>query len=92
MAIVCTGMACSSFVRWLVILIGGSSSEVGARSAPGAEAGSRYAQGHRRFGAIVEGVSECKESARRAQGERRPNAAQRATSQCDLGATQQAGQ
>ena len=93
MAIVRTGMAWPSLVCWLVILIGGFP-EVVARSAPvsEAEAGSMYAQGHRRFGAIVEGVSECKESARRAQGERRPNAAQRATSQCDLGATQQAGQ
>ena len=47
---------------------------MGARSAPGAEAGSMYAQGHRRFGGIMahpsfgwEGVSECKESAGRTQ-------------------------
>ena len=62
-----------TLVRWLVILIGGSSSEVLARSAPvsGAEAGSMYAQGHRRLGAIVPnrrsgwaGVSQCKERLR----------------------------
>ena len=34
MAIVRTGMLWPSLVRWLVILIGGSSPEVGARSAP----------------------------------------------------------
>ena len=70
MAIVRTGVLWPSLVRWLVILIGGSSLEVGARSAPvsGAEAGSMYAQGHRRLGAIVPnrrsgwaGVSQCKE-------------------------------
>ena len=74
-AIVRTGVACSSFVRWLVILIAGSSSEVGARSAPGSEAGSMYAQGHRRFGAIVptprRSGGKVYRSARRAQGERR---------------------
>ena len=37
-ATVCTGMAWSSFVCWLVILIGAGSSEVGARS-PGADVG-----------------------------------------------------
>ena len=69
-----TGVACSSFVRWLVILIAGSSSEVGARSAPGAEARSMYAQGHTRFGAIVptprRSDGKVYRSARRAQGER----------------------
>ena len=72
-AIVRTGVACSSFVRWLVILIAGSSSEVGARSAPEAEAGSMYAQGHRRFGAIVptrRSGGKVYRSARIAQGER----------------------
>ena len=73
-AIVRTGVACSSFVRWLVILIAGSSSEVGARSAPGAEARSMYAQGHTRFGAIVptprRSDGKVYRSARRAQGER----------------------
>ena len=55
MTIVRTGMLLPSLIRWLVILIGGSSLEVGARSAPvsRAVAGSMYAQGHRRLGAIV---------------------------------------
>ena len=53
-AIVRTGVAWFSLVCWLVILIGGFP-EVVARSAPvsEAEAGSMYAQGHRRLGAIV---------------------------------------
>ena len=42
MAIVRTGVAWSSLVCWLVILIGAGSSEVGARSAPvGQKRGSR---------------------------------------------------
>ena len=80
MAIVRTGMLWPSLIRWLVILIGGSSLEVGGTVAPvgGAEAGSMYAQGHRKLGAIVvpnrrsgrwAGVKY--RSARRAQGERR---------------------
>ena len=75
-AIVRTGMLWPSLIRWLVILIGGSSLEVGARSAPvgGAEAGSMYAQGHRRLVEIRgivpnrrsgwAGVSQCKERLR----------------------------
>ena len=71
-AIVRTGVVWSSLVCWLVILIGGFP-EVVARSAPvsEAEAGSMYAQGHRRLGAIVPnrrsgwaGVSQCKERLR----------------------------
>ena len=72
-AIVRTGVACSSFVRWLVILIARSSSEVGARSAPGAEAGSMYAQGHRRFGAIVPTRRSGGKVYRSARRERREN-------------------
>ena len=53
MAIVRTGVAWFSLVCWLVILIGAGSSEVGARLAPGAEAGSTCVQGHRRLGSIV---------------------------------------
>ena len=52
MAIVRTGMLWPSLIRWLVILIGGSSgggSTVGACRWGGA--GSMYAQGHRRLGA-----------------------------------------
>ena len=45
MAIVRTGVARFSLVCWLVILIGAGSSEVGARLAPGAEAGSTCVQG-----------------------------------------------
>ena len=95
-AIVRTSAACSSFVRWLIILIAGSSSEVGARSAPGAEAGSMYAQGHRRFGAIVptrRSGGKVYRSARRAHRENAgTQRTQRATSQCDLSATQEEGQ
>ena len=53
MAIVRTDVAWFSLVCWLVILIGAGSSEVGARLAPGAEAGSTCVQGHRRLGSIV---------------------------------------
>ena len=55
-AIVRTGMLWPSLVRWLVILIGGSSPGVGACEA---EAGSMYAQGHRRLGAVVRGGQVC---------------------------------
>ena len=96
MAIVRTGVAWSSLVCWLVILIGAGSSEVGAQSAPEAEAGSMYAQGHRRFGAIVptrRSGGKVYRSARRAHRENAgTQRTQRATSQCDLSATQEEGQ
>ena len=55
-AIVRTGMAWPSLVCWLVILISGGRSTVGACEA---EAGSMYAQGHRRLGAVVRGGQVC---------------------------------